>query len=53
MTPVEIEALVGGLILLIQLVNQQIGDATGLTEEEKAAFVARIQAAQTSVPEWK
>ena len=52
MTPVEIEALVSGLILMIQLVNQKLSGTDKLTDEEKAMFVARIKAAQDSVPEW-
>jgi hypothetical protein len=52
MTPAEIEALVAGLVLLIQLVNQQLAGAGTLTDEEKAAFVARIKAAQSAVPDW-
>ena len=52
MTPVQIEALVSGLILVIQLVNQQIGDSAELTPEEKQAFIDRIKAAQAAVPEW-
>jgi len=52
MTPIEIEALVSGLILIIQLVNQELADTSKLTDEEKAAFVARIKAAQAAVPDW-
>jgi hypothetical protein len=53
MTPVEIEALIAGIALMIQLINQQIATSDKLTEEEKAAFIARIKAAQASVPDWE
>lgn len=53
MTPLEIEALVSGLVLMIQLVNSQLAGTDKLTDEEKAAFVARIKAAQLSVPDWE
>lgn len=52
MTPLQIEALIAGLVLMIQLVNQQLGENDKLTDEEKAAFIARIKSAQASVPDW-
>jgi hypothetical protein len=53
MTPLEIQALVSGLVLMIQLVNQQLETTDKLTDEEKAAFVERIKAAQVAVPDWE
>ena len=49
----QIEILVGGLSLALKLAGMQINVAEGLTEEEKQAFIARIQAAQLSVPDWE
>jgi len=49
----EIDALIGSLILLLQLVSGYIGDSTTLTEDQKAAFIDRIKTAQATVPEWK
>ena len=53
MTPAQIEAIVSGLILVIQLVNQAIGEAGSLTDEEKELFIARIRVAQDAVPDWE
>jgi hypothetical protein len=53
MNPAEIEALISGLILIIQLVSDQLGASDKLTDEEKAAFVARIKAVQLAVPDWE
>jgi hypothetical protein len=49
----EIDAIIGSLILIIQLITQYVGDSTTLTDEEKAAFIERIKTAQATVPEWK
>ena len=53
MTPLQIEALISGLVLMIQLANQQISGTDKLTDEEKAAYIARIKAAQLAVPDWE
>lgn len=47
------EALLKALIPFVVQVADGIASDPTLTEEQKKAYLARIKAAQDSVPEWK
>ena len=53
MTPAEIQAIIGGLVLLIQLVSTQVENSLDLTPEQKKELIDRITAAQNAVPKWE